>query len=89
MDFKWKNRYSDTDEPDKYGRWARQCRCNGYMIANIQRNSDTYFISFFFPINKKSDTINYVRIGIQNTNLDNIKQFVERKFAEFIEKVTN
>ena len=29
------NRYSDTDEPDKHGRWAREVYCNGFRIGWI------------------------------------------------------
>jgi hypothetical protein len=49
----WVNRYSDTDEPDKKGRWERICYCNGLRIAVtkmvMEHKSVMFSTKTFFP----------------------------------------
>lgn len=58
-ELEWKNRYSSTEEPDKYGRWARICYYNGLTIAWINRVESygdvQYSISTYFPINSNDN----------------------------------
>lgn len=61
--FYWMSRYSETNESDKKGRWARICYYNGLRIANIAgyevKNKqliegkictpNIFFVDIFFP----------------------------------------
>ena len=66
MDFKWTNRYSNTEKPDKHGRWARLCYCNGFVIGEIflERyfTEKLYTVIYRFPAAHGKDTIGYRRI---------------------------
>ena len=59
---KWRIRYSDTDEPDKFGRWARLATINGVAIAWVNRfESDGvvgYDVNCYFPTIKNQDMPN-------------------------------
>lgn len=48
-----RTRYSETDESDKNGRWARLVYCNGRLIAwiSLDKNVPNYYLTrTFFPV---------------------------------------
>lgn len=49
------NRYSDTDEPDKQGRWMRLVSYNNLNIGHISieffEESIKYYLASNFPVN--------------------------------------
>ena len=51
----WVCRYSKTDEPDKLGRWARQCFFKDLHIAWVRRDEFKGIVTFKvitqFPVN--------------------------------------
>ena len=92
MDFKWTNRYSNTEKPDKYGRWARLCYCNGFVIGEIflERyfTEKLYTVIYRFPAARGKDTIGYRRIKGSAFNELNAKADMEQVFKTFIKQVT-
>jgi hypothetical protein len=54
-EIKWVNRYSDTNEPDKFGRWARDLICVGLRFGTVSRctNEDKVWFTArtYFPMN--------------------------------------
>lgn len=57
-ELEWHNKYSDTDEPDRYDRWARICYFKGFKIGKISKIAYRYPAEFtlltFFPAVKGS-----------------------------------
>jgi len=51
----WENRYSDTNEPDKHGRWARDLICCGLRFGSVTRCTNEGKVWFtartYFPTN--------------------------------------
>ena len=83
----WENRYSNTDDFDKHGRWARIAYVNGlqigwlngYLISGVR----WYTITTTFPING-SDTA----IGVSTKdNPYSCKIWLEEKWSEFLNKI--
>ena len=86
--FEWVSRYSETDEPDKHGRWARLCYYNGLMIAWIERHelmfgNYIYTVTDYFPSIKND---NPCFVG-QHKNFDYAKSDVEKRFVNFLKTV--
>lgn len=83
--FCWHPRYSQNEETDKQGRWARLCFYKGLLIAWISRiehiDYGTYYtVKDFFPSNGNSDPC-YVG---KDTDFEKAKEGVEKRFNEFI-----
>jgi hypothetical protein len=89
--FIWSNRYSNNDEKDRHGRWARICYYKGRMIAWISRVDHIdfgryYRIVDFFP-SVQNDSPCLV-IGMEREkDFETIKQEVEQRFMEFLQAV--
>ena len=86
--FEWKTRYSDTEESDKHGRWARLCFYNGLLIAWVSRidhynTGRIYSVHDFFPTTS-NDMPEYC--GTDN-NFENIKKGIQERFNCFISKI--
>lgn len=85
----YNTRYSDTDKPDKFGRWARTASYNGIRIAWIskfkQGDREHYSVLLNFPtLNNDAGTEHKVLYS-----LDEAKEFVNEKWSWFIEKIKN
>lgn len=80
-------RYSDTDLPDKFGRWARTASYNGIRIAWIskfeQEDKECYSVSLHFPT-MQNDTANEHKIFY---SLDEAKEFVKERWVWFLNKI--
>jgi|SRR5665647_321206 len=92
VEIKWVNRYSDTMEDDKQGRWARVAyagRFNGFGfyrkkvscwdIAWVKKCQDKFTVHTHFPI---------VTTGVFDT-VEQAKAAVEKDFRWFIEMCIN
>ena len=81
--FIWRPRYSDTELPDKNGRWSRLCFYNGLLIAWISRinngNKIMYTVRDFFPTTG-NDMPEYS--GLEN-DFQTAKKGVEKRFNDF------
>ena len=91
MNFKWTNRYSDTEKPDKQGRWARLCWCNGFLIATIYLEFEAeefYVLRYEYPARHGYNIQNYDLIERDKFNEAKAKAKVEQSFKTFIEQVT-
>lgn len=88
--FVWAVRYSETDEPDKQGRWARICYFKGKLICWVSKtvtiDLPTYYkVTDFFP---SMDLANPCYSGIELTkDFETIKAEVELRFKEFIQAI--
>jgi len=86
--FIWINRYSDNEEKDSQGRWARICYYKGKMIAWVSRVDHIeygryYRIADFFPSVKNDNPC--LTIGMEiGKDFETIKQEVEQRFTEFL-----
>ena len=82
--FLWHSRYSNNDEPDKHGRWARLCFYRQYNIAWISRqvvNTTVMFVvTDFFPSNGNSNPCFVEATG----DFEKAKEGVEKRFNEFL-----
>jgi len=83
--FCWHPRYSQNEEPDKQGRWARLCFYRGFLIAWISRiehvQAGKFFtVRDFFPTNGNSDPC----YAGKETNFEKAKKGVEKRFNEFL-----
>lgn len=89
--FVWINRYSNNDEEDKRGRWARVCYYKGKMIAWVSRvdhiDYGRYFrITDFFPSLQNDSPC--LTIGMEREkDFETIKKEVEQRFEEFLQAV--
>lgn len=83
LEFTWRSRYSETDLPDKHGRWARLCFYNCLLIAWISRinngNKIMYAVRDFFP-STGNDMPEYS--GVEN-DFEKAQIGVERRFDRF------
>lgn len=91
--FTWLNRYSDTDEADKFSRWARICYVGKDLDVDLRQigwvsrlhseihghHSDKYQVRGMFPISA-SDESTYRELF--NT-FEEAKKALEDKFIEF------
>ncbi|WP_159523765.1 hypothetical protein [Sunxiuqinia indica] len=82
--FYWQTRYSQTDEPDNQGRWARLCFYRQFLIARISRVQVKETVIFvatdYFPTDGNSNPC------FVDTKEDFVKakEGVEKRFNEFI-----
>lgn len=87
MKIEYYNRYSQTDEPDNLGRWARLAVYKNVRIAWISRvivkEKTTFIVSLHFPT-MQNDTANEHKTF---ASLKNSKQFIEKKWNWFIENI--
>lgn len=82
--FIWLPRYSDTDKPDKQGRWARVCFYGDFLICWISRQqvNETvmYVVKDYFPSSGDSDPC-----FIEATeDLEKAKSDAIKRFTDFI-----
>lgn len=83
----YNNRYSNTSEPDKFGRWARTATYNGIRIAWIGRleheDKYRYSVSLHFPtLNNDTATEHKVFMTLQEA-----KEFVSERWNWFKNKI--
>lgn len=82
--FCWHTRYSQTEEPDKQGRWARLCFYRQFLIAWISRQqvNETvmYVVNDYFPTNGNSNPC-FVEA---TEDFEKAKEGVEKRFNEFL-----
>lgn len=88
--FVWAVRYSDTDVPDKHGRWSRLCYYKGKLICLVSKvvriDLPTYYkVSDFFP---SIQLHNPCYSGVElDKDFETIKKEVEQRFTEFLQVV--
>ena len=83
----YNNRYSNTSEPDKFGRWARTASYNGIRIAWInkfeQEDKEHYSVSLHFPtLNNDTATEHKVFMTLKEA-----KAFIQEKLSWFKNKI--
>lgn len=88
--FYWGFRYSDTDKPDKHGRWMRICYYKENVICLISKTNDgdygTYFkVHDFFPSQLSISPM--LVETIRDKDLDTIKKDVENRFIQFLKEI--
>lgn len=85
---KYTNRYSNTDLPDKMGRWARLAIYNNIRIAWISRieikNKVVFSVSCHFPT-MQNDVANEHKLC---QSLDEAKDFVKERWEWFLQTVS-
>lgn len=92
VEIKWENRYSDTMEDDKQGRWARIAYAGRFkswgfyrkkvaywQIAWVKKCQDKFTVHTNFPV---------VTVGVFDT-VELAKAAVEKDFKWFIEMCIN
>ncbi len=81
----YESRYSETDEPDKFGRWARVARVNWVKIAWVNRmDKNTFTIQFFFPV----DETDFPTGGTHKAHTFNqCKTIINDRWNEFLKKI--
>lgn len=83
------NRYSDTDLPDKMGRWARIAIYKDIRIAWISRielkDSTVFSVSCHFPT-MQNDTANQHKTV---HSLNEAKEFIKERWEWFLNKINN
>ena len=92
---KWINRYSDTDESDKQGRWARIAYYENYIgvlgqyeyrlgwVSRINvKQTIVYSLSLYFPVKNYPDGYHKVF-----NNYEECQNETERLFKEFIDAI--
>jgi hypothetical protein len=83
------NRYSDTDLPDKMGRWARTAVYKNIRIAWINRvefkDRIGFTVSCHFPT-MQNDSANEHKLC---NSLDEAKDFVKERWEWFLNAVKN
>jgi hypothetical protein len=84
----WRNRYSDTDQPDKHGRLARQLFYKGKHVCLITLESEintfTFKVIDYFP-SSSNDSPCYV--GIENCDLVVLMHRAEQRFLKFLNDI--
>ena len=85
---KYNNRYSDTDTPDKRGRWARIAILNNIQIAwitkHILKESEKFSVSCNFPT-LMSDIAHENKVC---DSLEEAKDFVKERWEWFLKAVS-
>lgn len=79
---KWDNRYSDSDEPDKMGRWARI----GYIEHKTKDPTKRIKMSWISKVNYVYIAYLYLGEGgfkMNFSNLEDAKQYCENTINEF------
>ena len=89
MEITYESRYSDTEEFDKQGRWARVAKINGVQIAWINKvevvGQTVFIVTCEFPTKKNSGT---PRESVTRATEDGAKEFVKNTWDKFILSVT-
>jgi hypothetical protein len=84
----YQNRYSQTDEPDKQGRWARTATYKNIRVAwiskHIIQNSETFCVTLHFPT-MNNDTANESKVFF---SLEDAKEFVSERWNFFLTAVS-
>lgn len=83
--FQWLNRYSNTDNDDKQGRWARLLYYKDKLITWVNRTVNVdgtvfYHIHDFYPTLLNDSPC---LIETKNINFDLLKIECENRFLEF------
>lgn len=85
---RWVNRYSQTSEPDKHGRWARAMYVDDVLYAWITRldvdGDIRYSARLYFPTKAGNDSPHDNSI---KRNFDEIKSWCEKEMAAYFKKV--
>ena len=86
-DLRWVNRYSQTDEPDKHGRWARMMVLNDITHAWVKRIEHEGVIMFSailkFPT-LQNDTIHDM---FMDKDFNVVKDWCEAELAKYIKQI--
>ena len=87
------SRYSETDEPDKHGRWARLYYYNGVLVSwvsKIKRGSEFVFqTTDFFP-SQDGESPCYVgtlKCIVHDYDFEIVQLLIQKRFNQFLEKV--
>lgn len=78
-----RTRYSDTDEPDKDGRWARLVYYNGKLITWINKNTeimDLYLVNTYFPVYESDNPLAKEKFY----SFDDAIEWLENAWNEFL-----
>lgn len=83
----WKNKYSDTDQPDAEGRWSRVCYYNGLQIAWVNMVNDNgrtmYIYKTVFPVSG-----NDMPLGVEvKETFEETKMAVEKLWSKFLQNL--
>lgn len=85
MEITYESRYSDTEEFDKQGRWARIAKVNDVQIAWISKvvveGEIVFFVTCEFPTKKNSGT---PRESVTRATEKGAKEFVKTTWEKFI-----
>lgn len=85
MKFTVINRYSETNQPDKHGRWARVVYANNFQIAWISKV--WIETKFFYSVNDYFPSIyndNPCYSAVIDKELEEVIQDVKSRFSYFI-----
>lgn len=90
--FEWLPRYSQTEGPDKKGRWARLCYYKGVLICWINKveikegenKGVKYIVKDMYP---SSGSDNPFFVGVESTGFDKAKKDAENRFLDFLSKI--
>ena len=88
MKFTVKNRYSDSNLPDKHGRWARIVYANNFQIAWISKvwieTKFFYSVNDYFPTLHTDSPCYSIVI---DKELEEVIEDVKKRFNAFISNV--
>jgi hypothetical protein len=86
-EIEYHNRYSDTNGPDKQGRWARTATYKNIRIAWISKQiingCESFLVTCHFPT-MNNDTSNESKVVF---NLEDAKSFVHERWNFFLNTV--
>ena len=90
--FYWGNRYSDTDTPDRHGRWMRICYYKENPISLItktyvEEHGNCYKVHDFFP--SQLSVSPCLVETIIDKDLDTIKKDIENRFMQFVKEINS
>ena len=84
----YQDRYSQTDEPDKQGRWARTATYKNIRIAWISKHlikgKYTFCVTCHFPT-MQNDTANESKVFF---SLEDAKEFIYERWNFFLTAVS-
>ena len=95
-EIRWVPRYSDTDEPDKQGRWARIAYCGDFDEPFDSKGQQRLFqIAWVNMVTLKSGEVRYSatyyfpqnNIGSVFKNFEEAKDVTESEFKKFINHI--
>jgi hypothetical protein len=82
-DYQTKIRYSETECPDKYGRWARVVQYKEITIAYIAQVQGIYRVHLFFPVNSEANQITIKTFSVYR----NAEKWAKKQFETFKTKI--